>query len=432
MATTNANSSDSPPSTTVMDGESKMEPETECDYPACGPQNDCSNSDTGTNSGGAESVDQQDGVPSAGKQRSKGKLHCTGISLRVLVTVLLLAVIMLALIVAGLGWYVSQLHVQLGHVSHRMDKLETECSSGCATLSTNKTQPNSEVESNNELSAQIYNLSMEIDGVKVSMSTLQSRIQIVQATHENDMDQIRMNVSTMLTQINTSLIESLQHFTKKAMSNISELSRDVQRELSGVRNHSLMLAQNVSALTDRVSLLDKRSGELEMNTTALENNLSRLMVNVSSNEELLRDVSATQVGYNTAIEQIRRNISSVEDRFEQQLSDARDDLTATLLHLNSSLSQIDTSHRSYLENLSSHLNDLGSELIAAKEVFFANASALREELTELSDSLDYTNDNLTDLSSVQKRLLLDLADIKEIHLVTFQQSDKVSYTSTKN
>ena len=81
----------------------------------------------------------------------------------------------------------------------------------------------------------------------------------------------------------------------------------------------------------------------------------------------------------------------------------------------SSLSDTLSSHRAYLGNLSSDLNDLSGELMATKELFFANTSAVREELTQLSEDLDYTNDNLTDLSSAQKDLLLDLADIKEIH-----------------
>jgi predicted nucleic acid-binding Zn-ribbon protein len=325
------------------------------EYP---PQNDCGNSDAGTNSGAAESVDQQfQGVPSdLTIKATKGKIHCTVTC--VLIAMMLFALMIFAAIIAGLSVYVSHLHVELGHIGDRMDKLETECSSGCATFSTNITQTNSEVEGGDEWSVRISNLSAEIDGVKVRMSTLQSWIQTVQATHENDMDQIRMNVSTMLTQINASLIESLQHFTEKAMSNISELSRDVQRELSGVRNHSFMFTQNVSALTDRVSLLDMRSDNLEMSATTL----------------------------------------------------------------NSSLSQIDTSHRIYLENLSSDLNDLGGELIAAKEVFLANASALRQELTELSNGLDYTNGNLTKLSSAQKRLLLDLAEINSGNISAIGQN----------
>jgi chromosome segregation ATPase len=400
-------SPDDPPTATGMEMESEKS-----DYPASGPQKDCSNSDAGTNNSGNEELVDQQGVPSdLTTKTTKGKIHCTVTC--VLFGIMFFALIMLAVIV---GAYIS---LEFGHVNDRMDRLETECSSGCATLSTNKTQLNSGLESDDELSARISNLSAEIDGVKVSMSVLQSRIQMVQAIHENDMDQIRMNMSTMLTQINTSLIGSLQRFTDKAASNISELSRNVQRELSGVRNHSLMLAQNVSALIDQVSLLDKRSDELEMNATALESNiterLSRLMVNVSSNAELLREVSATQVRHSTTIEQMGRNISSAEDRFEQQLSDARDDLISMLSGLNSSLSQIDTSHRAYLGNLSSDLNDLSDELMATTELFSANASAMREELTELSENLDYTNDNLTDLSPAQKRLLLDLADIKEIN-----------------
>lgn len=418
MATTNADTPDSPPTSTctVDDSESKMESAEKCDYPACGPQNDCNNgtSDAGANGGDAASVDQQDGVPSdqTHSQRTKGKIHCTGTS--ILIAIVISALIMLAAMIAGLGVYVSHLHMELDRISDRVDRLEIQCSGGCNILSTNKTWPNSEV-GVDELSMQISNLSMEIKGVKNSMSTLQNGIQSVQATHENDIDQIRKNVSTMLTQINTSLIGSLQRFVDRAASNISELDKNVQRELSDMRNHSLMLAQNVSVLIEQVSLLDRRSDEVKMNVIALESNvnerLSRLTVNVSSNEELLRDMSATQVEHTAMIEQMRRNISSAE----QQWSNAREYLTATLSSLNNSLSQIDTSHRAYLRNLSLDLNDLSSELMATKEVFFANTSALREELIELSEGLDYTNDNLTDLSSAQKQILLDLADIKEIH-----------------
>ncbi|MCG8621393.1 MAG: hypothetical protein MJE68_05235, partial [Proteobacteria bacterium] len=426
MDTTNADTPDSPPTATVIDSENRMESDEKFDYPSCGPQNDCnsSTSDAGTNSGDAASVNQQDGVPSdqTHSQRAKGKIYCTRTCVLITIIILLfLALIMLAAIVAGQGVYVSHLHMKLDHVSGRMDKLETQCSGGCNTFSTNETRPNSEVEgvTVDELLAQISNLSMEIERVNNSMSTLQKGIQTVQATHENDINQIGMNVSTMLTQINTSLIGSLQHFADEAASNISELNRYVEGELSGARNHSLMLTQNVSILIEQVSLLDRRSHELEMNATALESNLierlSSLIVNVSIYEDVLSDLSTTQVEHTATIEQIRRNISSVEDRFEHQLSNTREYLTASLSDLNDSLSQIDTSHRAYLGNLLSDLNDLSSELMATKEAFFANTSALREELAQLSEDLDYINNNLTDLSSAQKNILLDLADIKEIH-----------------
>ena len=421
MDTTSADTPDSPATATVVDSENRMESAEKCDYPSCGPQNDCNNgtSDAGTNSGDAASVDQQDGVPSdqTHSQRAKRKIHCTRTS--VLIAIMFSALIMLAAITAGLGVHVSHLHMELDHVSGRMDKLETQSSGGCNTFSTNETRPNSEVEGVDELSAQISNLSVEIEGVKNIMSTLQNGIQTVQVTHENDINQIGMNVSTMLTQINTSLIGSLQRFADEAASNISELNRNVERELSGARNHLLMLTQNVSVLIEQVSLLDRRSDELEMNAIALESNLnerlSSLTVNVSSYEDVLRDLSTTQVEHAATIEQMRRNISSVGDHFEQQLSNTREHLTASLSDLNDSLSQIDTSHRAYLGNLSSDLNDLSSELMATKEVFLANTSALREELAQLGEDLDYMNDNLTSLSSAQKDLLLDLADIKEIH-----------------
>ena len=72
---------------------------------------------------------------------------------------------------------------------------------------------------------------------------------------------------------------------------------------------------------------------------------------------------------------------------------------------NSELEDGELSHRDHLKMLSSHLNNLKDELVTAKEEFRTNMSCLREELTELSEALDSANDNLTDLSSAQKRLL---------------------------
>ena len=405
MATNNSNNTDSLP---TADAASEMESE-KSDYPACGPQNDCNNN--GTNSGDAESVDQsvQSDAKTSQCRSAKRNAHCTGT--RVLIATFLAALVMFAAITAGLGVYVSQLHAELRHATDRMDRFETQCNSGCTTLSMNKTQPISEVE-DGDLLAQVFNLSMEIGRVRDSVSSLKHMIQTTQTAHENNIRQIQTNVSTMLTQINTSLTSSLTFFTNEVTSNLSEL----KSELSSVRNHSLVLDQT---LTDQVSLLERRSDELETNVAALESSineqLSRLTGNVSRNEERLSDVSTTQVGHITTIEKIKRNISLIGDRFDQRLTDVREHFTITLSDFNSSLSEIDANHRTYLGNLSSDLNDLSDELMATKEVFLTNTSALREELTELSVDLDYSNKNLTDLSSIQKLLLLDLADIKEIH-----------------
>ena len=414
MATTNSDSPDSP-SPPAVDGESKMESEkSDYMYPTCGPQNDCSNSDgTTCYSGDAESIDHQSGVSSdakISKFMQKRNAHCNGT--KIVIAVMIIILIMFAAIIAGLGVYVGQLHTELRHMSDRMDRIETQYTT---TIPMNKTQVTSEVESG-DLSAQIFNLSIEIDRVKASMIILTDVIQTVQATHKRDMVQIRMNVSTMLAQINTSLTSSLLLFADKAASNISELNKDFQRELSSVRNHSLMLAQN---LTDQVMHLKRRSYELGMNASALESSINeqvtRLTVNVSSNEQLLRAVSTTQEGHTTTIEQMRQNITITENHFNQQLSDTWEYLTTTLSDINSSLLQIDTSHRDRLRILSSHLNNLDDELVIAKEEFRTNMSLLREEFVDLSEALDNTNDNLTDLSSAQKRLLQDLAEVKEVH-----------------
>ena len=414
MATTNSDSPDSP-SPPAVDGESKMESEkSDYMYPTCGPQNDCSNSDGTTSySGDAESVDHQSGVSSDAKTSKctrKRNAHCNGT--KIVIAAMIIILIMLAAIIAGLGVYVGQLHTELRHMSDRIDRIETRYTT---TFPVNKTEFNSEVESG-DLSAQIFNLSIEIDSVKASMFILTDMIHTMQATHERDVVQIRMNVSTMLAQINTSLTSSLLLFADKAASNISELNKDFQRELSSVRNHSLMLAQN---LTDQVMHLKRRSYELGMNASALESSINeqvtRLTVNVSSNEQLLRAVSTTQEGHTTMIEQMRQNFSLLDDQFDQQLSDTREHLIATLSDFNTSLSLIDTSHRDRLRILSSHLNNLDDELVTARKEFRTNTSLLREELVDLSEALDNTNDNLTDLSSAQKRLLQDLAKVKEVH-----------------
>ena len=387
MATSNANNTDSLP-TADADAESKMESE-KSDYPACGPQNDCNNNGTNNGHGDTEPVNEsvQNSIPT---QHTKRCIWCT--RTRFLIAIILL----LVLVITGMGGYI--MYSELCRVNDRIVKLEMQCNSTCTT-SVNKTQLNMEFD-NGDLLKRISNLSLEI---KDSVSTFMDMIQTVQTIHMNDTDQIRVNISTILadlTHINTSLTSSA-----------SNISAFVQSELSSVRDHSLMLVQNVSALTGQVLLLEERSYE---NVTKLKSDISkqfsRLMSNLSSNEVLLRDI---QTEHSTTIKQIRRNVSALEDLLDQlQLTDVREHFTATLLELNNSLSEINANHTAHLMNLSLGLNNLNSELMAAKEEFLANTSAIGEKLIELSDN---TNDSLTDLSSVQKHLQLDLADIKEIH-----------------
>ena len=398
------NGTDSPDSSTAsppaVDGDSKMESK-KSDYidPGCGPQSDSNSINDGISSGDAESVNQ--GVPSDLPAKTN---QCTKVKaqwcswIKALIIFLLVALVLLTLFTAVLGWYVID----------RLDGLEQQCNSGLTTLLVNNTQLNLEL-GDGDLQELIVNLSKEVKEMRDNISTLK---QTMQTTHENDIDQIRMNVSTILTQVNTSLSTSLLFFTTDAATNISSL----KREIFSVQNHSITLAQNVSALLDQVSRLETRSDELETNATAFKSSINkrltslRLTVNMSSNERLLRAVSTTQEGHTAMIEQIKRNTSLLEDRFDQQLSDMREHLTTTLSDFNSSLSQIDTSHRDRLRILSSHLNNLDDELVTAKEEFRTNMSLLREELTELSEALDLdsANDNLTDLESA-------LANVKEIH-----------------
>ena len=406
MAASNADTDCLPTANT--DAENKME---KSDL-SCEPQNNCNNDRT-TNGGGVEPVDQN--VPASDaktSQHTKRNAYCTGT--RFLVAIMFFALVMFAAIIAGLGVYVSQLHLELHHVSERMDMLETQCNSGCTTLSVNKTQPNLEVGDGDfiDLSAKISNLSMEIEKVKDS---LEDKIQTVQTMHKSDINQIQMNVSA----IKTSLSSSILLLTNKTSLKISEIAKDIQREISDFRDYSLVLAQNVSVLTNQVSLLERRSHELEMNVTELKRiineQLSELMVNVSSNEEHLRDISLTQVELATIIKQIERNMSSLEDRFAQQLTDMRVNFTGTLSDFNSSLSEIDENHRLHLRNLSSALNILNNELVATKEAFSANTSALGDKLTELDKDIAYTNEHLRNLSSIQDNLLLELSDVKATH-----------------
>ena len=404
MAASNANTDSLPTANT--DAESKME---KSDL-SCEPQNN----DETTNGGGAEPVDQS--VPASDaktSQHTKRNAYCTGT--RVLIAIMFLALVMFAAIIAGLGVYVSQLHLELSHVSERMDRLEIQCNSGCTTLSVNKTQPNLEVGDRDfiDLSVKISNLSMEIEKVKDS---LEDMIQTVQTMHENDINQIQMNVSA----INTSLSSSILLLTNETSSNISELTKDAQREISDVRDYSLVLAQNVSVLTNQTSLLiERRSHELEMKVTELKRSineqLSELIVNVSSNEEHLRDISLTQMELTITVQQIERNVSSLEDRFAQRLTNVREDFTGTLSNFNSSLSEIDKNYRAHFRNLSSDLSILSSNLAATKEVFFANTSALGETLAELDKDLAYTNEHLRNLSAIQDDLLLELSDVKATH-----------------
>ena len=318
---------------------------------------------------------------------------------------LIAIIVLLAVIVAGLCVYVGILHLGL---SGRLDRLETRCNSIC-TSSINKTQMNSELEeSDGDLPAQISHLSKTIEGLKESLSSLEK-------THRNDTNEIRTSTSTMLTQINTSLSNSLLSFTNEAALNISKLNKVVQMDISSVRNHSLMLAQNVSVLADRMSFLERRSYKLERNATELQDKITRVMMNVSSNGGQLRDLFSTQAEHATTIEWIQRNASLLEDHFAQQLTEVRENFTDALSAINSSLSVIDTNHRAHLRNLSSGLNSLNSELAATKKAFFANISALDEKLAEFGEDLARTDEHLTNLSSIQEDLLLDLADVKAAH-----------------
>ena len=172
---------------------------------------------------------------------------------RSLMRIMIICMVILAVGLVGLGVYVIQLHVQFCLVRDQVERLETQCNPS-------KTHLSSDVE-DRDLSAQIFNLNMEVEKIKHDISTLRNIIQTVQATQENDMDLIQVNISTILMKINTSLTTLVMSFTNEAASNITEL----KREVSNARNYSLILGKNVSALTHQVLLLEKRSDEFEMN-----------------------------------------------------------------------------------------------------------------------------------------------------------------------
>ena len=134
-----------------------------------------------------------------------------------------------------------------------------------------------------------------------------------------------------------------------------------------MHDHSLMVAQSVSVLADRVTMLESTLHELEANVTDLEvtlrmklertvedfrTQLSKLAMNISSNVEYLRDLSSTQVDHAASILGLHVNISTFEDHIGEQLEYINETFTSTLSEVEHHVSQIEASHTAQLQNLS--------------------------------------------------------------------------------
>ena len=136
-------------------------------------------------------------------------------------------------------------------------------------------------------------------------------------------------------------------------------------------------------------------------------------MNISSNEQLLKELSSTQVEHKITLMEVNANVSQLEDRINERLTEVWTNFTHRFTTFDVDLSKVDESHRDHLENLTSVQNSLLNELSSTKEQLISNASALSSHLSQLDMNLAKTDEHLQNLSSVQGDILYDLGILKE-------------------
>ena len=271
--------------------------------------------------------------------------------------VLVASIMMLVAVVIALVIWICFLQAELHVVNIRLDSIETQCNNKYISV-TNGSGLDAQLSDSESLlnvSKRLFQLDTEI---QANFFTLWQAITLMQEMHDNDTVQARLNASIMLTQID-SLNNALLSLANKTVSNTTQLKKFIKMETQRMHNHSLMVAQSVSVLADQVTALKSTLHELEDNVTDLEvtlrmkletidedfhTRLSKLVMNISTNDEHLRNLSSTQVDHATSILGLSVNISTFEDHIGEQLEYVSETFTSTLSGVEHHVSQIEASH----------------------------------------------------------------------------------------
>ena len=203
-------------------------------------------------------------VPTA-IQRTKSRLNVRCSGERVMIAAMFVAILSLSGVVIALSIYVGELH-------HRVDRLETQSSSGEAFLTVlNKTQLSSTLELEDDDLSEISHISEELENVKDSVSILEN----------------------MMIQSNTSLSDAFVFFTNETAANYNIISA-LQRSLGLIKGDldlTKTQLRNLSSMyTNLLSDYDQTIHDIYTIRTAIGQNMSQLhdlIHQVESNHSLI-------------------------------------------------------------------------------------------------------------------------------------------------
>ena len=419
-----ASNSDNRPSVTSLD-----EMDEKCEPPNYSTDNSQCVSQAKVNAEQSETEKKQ---PPSSKRCSK----CANYKQVAIISAILcniIAIVAVFVIFAVLGWHIII-------ANGRLDRLESQCNNLCISVATDASEISTDLRDGDLLRNLSEQFSRLDDEIRDIVSGIRQTIDVVKETHQNDTSQIQRNMSTLLLQLNHTFSDFLLSYSNEIVSNMTHMMKYIENEMQSIRNDSLMIVEDVSLLFDQVTDLESRFHELEVNASEFEKaftdklevvtkdfreQVAGVEMNISSNEQLLKELSSTQVEHKITLMEVNANVSQLEDRINERLTEVWINFTHRFTTFDVDLSKVDESHRNHLENLTSVQNSLLNELSFTKEQLISNASALSSHLSQLDMNLANNDEHLQNLTSVQVEILYNLGILKEDFLgnvSAFEQS----------
>ena len=344
-------------------------------------------------------------VSTANQHTKPISVRCTGE--RVMIAAMFIAILSLAVVIMALSIYVGELH-------RRVDRIEMVSNSVDTSSTINKTQFNSSLDIGD---GDLSDLSTELEGVKGSVSILEN----------------------MLSELNSSLSNSLLFFTNETASNnimFSSLQRSLEL-IEGDLGLAKFQLQNLSSLyINHLGDYDATVYDIYTTRAITEQNMSQLYDVISQVErnhslnmlqlyDLIHQMesnhSVNMLQLKNLIRRVESNHSFIIGEFSRILDEAALNMSVLAQMINNTFNlvgsqdQIISGIRSNVSSIESSLTALRGMLTAKVQHFDDQVGRIQRSLSNQWQRLNRFDDRLDDIELQLLRFSKDEA----VHIVPF-------------
>lgn len=182
--------------------------------------------------------------------------------------------------------------------------------------------------------------------------------------------------------------------------------RNLQSMLNEQSDELLTLQLNVSNSNEQLH------NELRSVNEALVMKTFYLQQNISQVEAHLGNLSWTQVEHTSKLQEIRMNVSALNDHIQQELASIEDDLIAETSTIKSQLDNHTDYADTYLRSLTSALHEQASDILSISSNMSSSDNQIRNELSHTRDTiLSEISDLWQNISLINSHMKVHLSNV---------------------